>query len=330
MLLSLTCLLLAAPDVRPAAPASIALPGGPPAAMDYLAYDAKADRLWVPAGNTGRVDVLEVKTGKLTAIAGFETSRVKGRDGAERTVGPSSATVGDGFVYVGNRAGFAICAVDAMTLEKRGCVTLASMPDGVAYVATTRELWITTPGDDSVTIVDVKKPAEPRVAGKVPLAGPEGYAVDAARGLFYTNQEDLDRTAVFDVKTRKLVATWSPHCGADGPRGLALDAERRHLFVACAAGAVKTLDAAKDGAVLGEVKTGEGLDNIDYLPSKHLVFAAAGRSGTLTVAEDAASGALRQVSTAKAAEGGRVVVVDAAGTAYVADSRGGRLVVLKP
>lgn len=29
----------------------IALPGGPPVFMDYLAYDAERDRVWVPAGN---------------------------------------------------------------------------------------------------------------------------------------------------------------------------------------------------------------------------------------------------------------------------------------
>ena len=330
MLLPLVCLLLAAPDAGVVAPTSIALPGGPPAAMDYLAYDAKTDRLWVPAGNTGKVDVLDVKTGKLTAIEGFETSKVKGRDGSERTVGPSSASVGDGYVYVGNRAGFAVCAVDARTLQKKGCVTLPSSPDGVVYVATTSEVWVTTPRDDSITILDVKKPDAPRLAGTVAVKGPEGYAVDAARGLLYTNLEDDDRTVAIDVKTRKIVATWNPACGSDGPRGLALDAARRHLFVACAAGSVKTLDAGKDGAVLGEVPAGEGLDNIDYLPAKHLVFAAGGRSGTLTVAEDSPAGALKQVSSTRAAEGGRVVVVDAAGTAYVADSKGGRLVVIKP
>ena len=308
-----------------AAPTTVLLPDGPPASMDYLAWDAQNDRVWVPAGNTGKVDVLDVKTGKLTALEGFETAKVKGR-----TLGPSSATVGEGFVYVGNRANSAICALDAKTLEKKGCVVLPTMPDGVVYVATTHEVWVTTPRDNSLTIVDVKKPDALTIVGRVAVDGPEGYAVDAARGLLYTNQEDLDRTAVFDVKTRKRVATWKPGCGKEGPRGLALDAERLHLFVACAAGKVKTLDAAKDGAVLGEVEAGEGLDNIDYLPSKHLVFAAAGKAATLTIAEDAVSGALTKVSSSKGVEGGRVVVVDGAGTAYVADSKGGSVLIIRP
>lgn len=54
MLNTLLCSLLAA------APTAVALPGGPPVTMDCLAYDAKTDQVWVPAGNTGNVDVLEV------------------------------------------------------------------------------------------------------------------------------------------------------------------------------------------------------------------------------------------------------------------------------
>ena len=34
--------------------AAIALPGGPPVGMDYLAYDPGTDRVWVPAGTPGR------------------------------------------------------------------------------------------------------------------------------------------------------------------------------------------------------------------------------------------------------------------------------------
>jgi DNA-binding beta-propeller fold protein YncE len=323
-------LLLAAADAGFSEPAAVALPGGPPVAMDYLAYEAKNDRVWVPAGNTGRVDVFDVKTKKLTAVEGFATKVVKGHDGKERIVGPSSATVGNGDVYVGNRADSTVCAIDVKSLTKEGCATLPSAPDGVVYVAATREVWVTTPKGGSVTILDVRKPAEPKVVGTLAVDGPEGFSVDAERGLFYTNQEDADRTLVFDVKSRKLLSTWNATCGKEGPRGLALDAARRHLFVACASGALKVLDAAKSGAVLGEVQAGEGLDNIDYDLARHRVLAAGGRSATLALAEDGADGALKLVSMSPSAPGTRVVVVDAHGTAYVADSKGGRLLVFAP
>jgi hypothetical protein len=306
---------------------SIALPGGPPVSMDYLAYDAANDRVWIPAGNTGKVNVYDVRTSTLSSVSDFDTAKVKGRDGNERTVGPSSASVGDGLVFVGNRAGSAVCAVDAKSLKKQGCVTLPSSPDGVAYVGTTHEVWVTTPREDSITILEAG--STPKIKGKVAAKSPEGYAVDAGRGFFYTNEEDGDHTLAFDVKTRAQVAKWDSGCGKEGPRGLALDVARRQLFVACATGKVNVLNAAKDGAIIGSVAAGEGLDNIDYLESAHRVYAAGGRAGTLTVAEAAENGALKAISTVQTAPGGRVVVVDAHGTAYIADSKGGRVVVVK-
>ena len=134
--------------------ASISLPGGPPVGMDYLAYDPASGRIWVPAGNTGNVDVIDLGTGKVTPLGGFPTtpSHRPGRP----NMGPSSATVGDGVVWVGNRGDNRLCSFDSRTLEKRSCVQLSSMPDGLAYIAGTHELWATTPRDHTITIVDVK------------------------------------------------------------------------------------------------------------------------------------------------------------------------------
>jgi len=317
------CLAAAAPSA-PATSEFIALPGGPPVGMDYLAYDAVTARLWVPAGNTGRVDVLDTRSGKLEVIDHVPTAQR-----GERSVGASAATVGDGVAYVGNRADSTVCAFDAKSLAHRGCITLSSSPDGLAYVATTKEVWVTTPKDLSVAVLDVKSTGAPRLAGTIKLEGkPEGYAVDTQRGIFYTNLENKDRTVAMDVHTRQVVATWKPDCGEAGPRGLALDEGRRQLFVACT-DRIKTLDAT-NGVLLSELATGGGVDNIDYLTSRRLVYAASGQEARLTVAAVGDDGALTVASTSKTAEGCRTVVVDNAGTAYLPDSRGGRLVVVRP
>jgi len=331
----LRLLLAAAPVPAPVAavaaptPTNVQLVGVAPITMDYLAYDAVGDRVWVPAGPTGRVDVIDARTGRLRSVSGFETALITGRDGKPRTIGPSAAAVGDGFVYVGNRAGSQLCVIDARTLERSGCITLPSSPDGVVWVAPTREVWVTTPRDSSITILDAKDGAHLKVAGRLELAHPEGYVLDVARGLLYTNQEEEDLTVAIDVRRRAVVATWKAGCGADGPRGLALDAGRRQLVVACAAGSLRVLDAGHDGALLGTLKVGAGVDNIDYLAPSHRVYAAAGRAGTLTVAVLGEAGDLAHAWTAPAAEGGRVVVVDARGAAYVADSKGGRIIVFR-
>jgi DNA-binding beta-propeller fold protein YncE len=305
--------------------ASITLPGGSPVGMDYLAYDPSTGRVWVPAGNTGNVDVVDTATGKITVLGGFPTAPAH-RPGRPN-MGPSSATIGDGAVWVGNRGDNKLCSFDARTLARGACIQLASMPDGLAYVAGTHELWATTPRDHSITIVDVKgkAPAPPAV---IPIDGsPEGYAVDGARGLFYTNLEDKDATIALDIKTRKQVARWSPGCGAEGPRGLALDGPRRLLFVACTHGAV-TLDLASGGKVTGRLRTGGGVDNIDYQAAKRLLYVASANDGTLTVARVSDGGELSAVATVPTAKGARNPVVDAKGTAYVTDALGGKIIVV--
>src|SRR5262249_14654731 len=155
------------------------------------------------------------------------------------------------------------------------------------------------------------------------------YAVDGARGVFYTNLEDKDRTLAIDVRTRKIVGTFAPGCGADGPRGLALDGARGLLFVACTAGAA-ALDVGHGGRVTGSLATGGGVDNIDSHAAKRLLYAASARDGPLTIARASDAGALTVAATAPTAKGARNPVVDARGVAYVADSPDGKLIVVPP
>ena len=308
-----------------AAPTALFLPdANGPVLMDYLA--ASGRQVWIPAGNTGKVFVLDGPSGKFRSIDGFPTRKV----GENRVVGPSSVTIGAGYAYVGNRGDAKICAIDEKSLKKEGCAEMPSSPDGTFYVASTREVWVTTPRDRSIQILDVSKPSAPRLSGKIQLEGePEGYAVDAQKGRVYTNLEDKDRTLVIDAKTRKVLSTFEPRCGQAGPRGLALDAQRGLLFVACASEGLVALDA-QSGARKGQIDTGKGLDNIDYLPPKRLVYASAGQAEKLTIAEVGEDGALKKVAEAPVGKGCRVVVATEDGTAYAADSGGGKIWVVSP
>src|SRR2546430_75470 len=126
----------------------IALPGANgPVTLDYFAYDPATGKLWVPASNLGAVDVIDEKTDAVSQITGFKTGEIE-RRGQKRIVGPTSASIGDGVVYVGNRGDATLCAIDAKTMERGACVPASPdhsiMPDGVAYVAATKEVWINT------------------------------------------------------------------------------------------------------------------------------------------------------------------------------------------
>jgi hypothetical protein len=304
---------------------TVALPGATGNAfLDYIAYERGARRVWVPVGSTGSVDVLDAASATFTRIDGWKTV-VREAGGRSRTMGPSAAFAGDGFVFIGNRATSEVCAVDARTLKPAKCLKLPLAIDGVAYVASVKEVWVTSPKDGILTILDASSPAQLAPKTTLKLAGePEGYAVDEGRGLFYTNLEDKGGTVVIDVKTHTVKATWSAGCGSDGPRGLAVDAARNLVVVACT-DHVQVLDAGHDGAKLGALDTGAGVDNIDYLEGKRLLYVAAGKAERLTVARLDDKGHLEIVATGATSPGARNPVADEAGNAYVADSPGARL-----
>jgi DNA-binding beta-propeller fold protein YncE len=174
-------------------------------------------------------------------------------------------------------------------------------------------------------VIDAATPGKLAIKTKITLDGePEGYAIDQARGVFYTNLEDGNKTLLIDAQSHKVTATWDPRCGKDGPRGLALDAAKGFLFVACT-DHVQVLDAGHGGAPLGTLAAGEGVDNIDYLEDKGQLYVAAGKSGTLSVLRVDPKGALSVLAQAPSAPGTRVVVAAADGTAYVADGKQGRI-----
>lgn len=332
--IALAFALLAIPAVLFAAGYSVhtlPLPGGGSQgiAMDYIAFDGRSGTVWVPAGITGSVDVIDAATGKIRQVTGFPTKEVVVRE-RKRVLGPSAVSFGDGMVYIGNRGDSSICAVDAKTLTRERCEVLPSMPDGVAYVAATKEVWVTTPRDQSIRILDAAT-----LQQKTTLkfdGDPEGFAVDAKRHRFYTNLEDKDRTLAIDLASHQTVATWNPACGEDGPHGLRFDDKTGHLFVACS-GKLEVLDAGGNGAVLSTLDTGNGVDDLDFAPSTQRLYAGAGRDANLTIAQVDAKGHLSLVATVPTAEGARNAAVTSKGVVYLAHGGGfvsNDLVVVTP
>ncbi|MEO7736257.1 MAG: hypothetical protein ABIY55_35190 [Kofleriaceae bacterium] len=324
------------PPAGPAAPArprsyamsAVALPGATAdgVGMDYLLYDSRTSALWVPAGNTGSVDVIAA-AGTVHRIEGFATAEVE-RRGAKRTVGPSAAALGPrGTVYIGNRGDSSICAVDETTLALGTCSKLDASPDGVIHVPLTHEVWVTTPRDKSVRVLD-----DTTLAQKARLAydgAPEGFAIDEQRHRFYTNLEDKDVTLAVDLVTHATLATWQPSCGEDGPHGIrGVDGEGL-LIVACS-DKVEVLDVGHDGKIVGSIKVGDGVDDLDYEPASRRVFAGGAGAGSLTIGVLGKDGSLTTESVVPTAKGARNGVVGRSGQVYLSHSRPGEILVVTP
>jgi len=299
------------------------LPGASAAgiSMDYLGYDPATNSVWVPAGNTGAVDVIDATTRKVTQISGFPSGEM-GTAPRKRVVGPSSVTFGKGTAYIGDRFDSSVCALDARTHARGACVKLDSMPDGLAYVASTNEVWVTTPRDKTIRILDATTLVQKE---KLTFEGnPEGFAVDAQRGRFYTNMEDKDLTLAIDLKSRKTVATWKPACGEDGPHGIKLAEKDGYLLVACST-KTEVLDVGHTGSVLSSIDTGDGVDDLDYVSSTHTVYIGAAKAGELTVAHLDAAGKLTLKEKVATHTGARNGVVARNGTVFLGHGGGGNL-----
>lgn len=310
--------------------------------LDYFVFEPAHHRLWVPASNTGSLTIIDTDTGQVTAITGFPTAQVDFM-GKHPVMGPTSVTLGDGVAYVGNRGDSSVCVIDTRTLKREACQRigspsqgLAAAPDALTYVAGTRELWVTrgVPPmgvrsiDSAITVLDASTPGNLKAKATIPLgASAEGFAVDNLRQRFYTSLEEKGETVAIDVRTHRIADRF--HSGCDEPHGLALDEQGGILFVACMARVV-SIDVAHHGEVLGSVATGTGLDNIDYVPSRNLLFAAAAESATLTLAHVDGHGQLRKVAVWPTEKGARGVVADSNGAAFVMDPYRGRILKLTP
>src|SRR5690242_8991006 len=289
--------------------------------MDYIAYDPRTGYVWVPAINIGSVDVVDTSNGNVREILGFATNEVEVR-GRKRAQGPSGVSIGEGLVYIGDRADSSVCAIDERTLTRKTCGHIDSTPDGVVYVAPTKEVWVTAPRDNSVRILDSKTLSQKE---KLTFEGrPEGYAVDTKRGRLYMNYEDKDLTTAIDLKTRKTIAKWPSACGEDGPHGISVDQDSGFVFVACSTQA-EVLDAGHNGEKLSSIDTGNGVDDLNYAPATHTLYVGAAKDARLTVARVDATGKLSPVAEVPTHEGARNGVVTKDGTVYLAHSQVGQL-----
>jgi hypothetical protein len=308
---------------------ALALPGASgPLSLDFVFFEAGRSRVWVPAGGTGSVDVFDIAKHDFTRVPGFKTAEREAH-GKKRVFGPSAGAVGDGFAYIGNRATQEVCPVDLQLLKLGSCFKLKAEPDAVAFVASTHEVWVTTPDVQSLVVLEALPKGGLKQKAIIKLDGePECYALDESRGLFFTNLEDKGTTLSIDLKTHLVKDTWSPSCAADGPRGVVVDSARALLLVACT-DHVQALDLAHGGALLGKLDTGAGLDNIDYVAKSGLLYAAAGKAARLTVAHVGDHGEFTVLASGETAPGARNAVADGEGNAYVADAQGAHLLVVR-
>jgi DNA-binding beta-propeller fold protein YncE len=320
-----TCLLLASvcgaacsssPEVEP-----LPLPSGSPGiGLDDLRYSPAMGSILVPGGRTGDLDVIDGRTRTVTSISGFsaEDSFDGGHD-----FGATSVEEVDGLLYVTDRTTERLYVVDPDSKQITGSVELAASPDYVRYTGD-GELWVTEPDAEQIeifTLADLTSVATVPVPG-----GPESLIIDRVRGRAYAHA-DGGLSVAIDLAGRDIVEIWSNGCTT--PKGIALDANLGLLVVGCGEGQLVAMDVLHAGAIRGQLSFGDGIDVLGYDPVRRHLYAPAGKTGTLGIVHIASGGALELSRSVATVAGAHCATTDGAGTVYVCDPDGGRLLMVR-
>src|SRR5216117_391937 len=109
--------------------------------------------------------------------------------------------------------------------------------------------------------------------------GPEGAASDG-KGKIFVNNEGTSTMQVLDVKTMKVLASWTL-APCEGPTGIAYDRTTNRIFSGCSKTSV-VVDATT-GKIVATIANGDGVDALGWDPVEKLIYIPAGRDSTVTV-----------------------------------------------
>lgn len=318
-----SCLVASTAFAKPeiAKPARVAMPGGEAGiGFDDLRYSPELARVLVPAGRTGKLQLLDPKSQALAAIDGFSADPKFGGGHGE---GTTSVDGGAGLLFATDRGRTEVVVIDPKANKITSTAKLAGSPDYVRWSDATKEVWVTEPGKKQIEYFTLDKGALVRQGELAIAGGPESLVFDSTRAYTHTWE---DTTVVIDPVKHAEVARWKNGC--KGARGIALDAKRGFLFVGCEEGKATVLDVAHGGKQLGSAPTGDGVDIIAYDPKLSHLYVPGGDAATLTILGVAASGKLDVLGKVAVAADSHCVTTDELGHAYVCDPKHGSILVV--
>lgn len=261
---------------------------------DYVTLDASAHRLFIARDD--RVMVVDADSGKLAQ----EIPGMKHVHGVALVPDLHRA-------YASNGHGNDISVIDLNTLKVLGHIPVSGKdPDAIIYEPATQHVLAMNGDSNNISIID---PAKGKELATIALDGNPEFATSDGQGNVYVNIEDKGELAHIDIKSGKVLHTWSL-APCEGPTGLALDSANKRLFSVCANGWMIVTDAS-DGRQVAKIAIGKDPDAAAYDAQSHNVFSSS-REGVLNVIhQDSADQytKLADVSTMKSA---RTMALDTA------------------
>jgi hypothetical protein len=247
--------------------------------FDDISYDAKIKRVVVPAAESGTLALVDPITRGAQIIQGFSAQANPANPG----IGATSATSAKDLIFALDRSAKVINIIEPRSGNIIGSAPTQDTPDLIRFVSATSELWVTERSLEQIEYFKVKDgpPVTVEKAGVIPVPnGPVSLVIDQTNGLAFTNKPKTGTTLEFQVFTHNQINEWGNGCSR--ARGLALDVQRRYLFVACNEGKLVMMDITS-GLQITSQNYGGGLDFIAYNPSLQHVYLPSGASGVVAI-----------------------------------------------
>ncbi len=284
--------------------ARVALPGDT-SRFDYASIDSGAHRLFL--AHLGASELLTVDTA---------TNQVVRRTPGLAEIHGVLVVPAQRRVYATATGTNQLVALDETSGAELWRAPTGSYPDGIAYAATTGQLWVSNETGGSETVVDA---GTGRVVGTVPLGG------DAGNVAFDPGDGSGSGAVLVDVQSHNQLVTIDPDSravlrrtalpGCDHDHGLAVLPARRLAFVACDGNAALLVLDLNDNTVTQHLQVGRDPDVLAADPDRAVLLVSA-ESGFVTVL-GAGNRPVRLLGRGPLADGAHVVAVDpGTGRAY--------------
>jgi len=231
---------------------------------DYLTYEQASHRLFITRGT--HVMVVDTKSLKVTN----DIPDLSGIHGV--ALAPE---LNRGFIS--NGGDNTVTVFDMKTLKKLDSIKVGERPDAILYEPFSKDVFTFNARSHDSTAVDG---ATGKVVGTVPLGGKPEFPASDGQGKLYVNIEDKSQIAEIDVKTLKVLNTWSIS-PCQEPSALAFDVEHHRLFSGCDNKMMAVVDS-DSGKVITTVPIGEGVDAGRFNSKTQEIFMSCGE-GVLTV-----------------------------------------------
>jgi len=290
--------------------------------FDDLGFSRQLRKVLVPAGGSGRIDLVDPDSFAVTSTVQGASTTYAGGHGEGITSVDSDGTR----LFATVRTSRRVLVVNPTTGALLASAPLGGHPDYVRWVTGTRELWVTEPSEEDIEVFSLAPDNVVRASGHIRVpGGPESLLIDGAGTRAFTHLWNGNTLAI-DVRKRSVLAKWRNGCR--GSRGIAFDERSGILFAGCAEGRLVALDVNHDGRRLGSVATGGGVDVIAYNDVLRHAYVPAAETGDLTVVGVSATGALRRLQVLPTAKGAHCVAADDRAHAWVCDPDHGQLLLI--